>query len=49
MGRHWGKVWGDDYPHRDMTEAITIGWKHWARMLQVFWATYTSTEFYIYL
>ena len=22
MGRHWGEDWGDDYPHRDITEAI---------------------------
>jgi len=22
MGRHWGEDWGDDHPHRDITEAI---------------------------
>ena len=22
MGKHWGEEWGDDYPHRDITEAI---------------------------
>lgn len=24
MGRHWGEHWGDDYPHRDVTEAIIL-------------------------
>jgi len=22
MGRHWGEDWSEDYPHRDITEAI---------------------------
>jgi len=24
MGRHWGEPWGDEYPHRDVTEAIIL-------------------------
>ena len=24
MGRHWGEDWGDQYPHRDVTEAIIL-------------------------
>jgi hypothetical protein len=24
MGRHWGGQWGDEYPHRDVTEAIIL-------------------------
>ena len=24
MPRHWGEDWGDDYPHRDVTEAIIL-------------------------
>ena len=24
MGRHWGEDWGEDYPHRDITEAILL-------------------------
>jgi len=24
MGRHWGEDWGEDYPHRDVTEAIIL-------------------------
>jgi len=24
MGRHWGEDWGDNYPHRDITEAIIL-------------------------
>lgn len=24
MVRHWGEHWGDDYPHRDVTEAVIL-------------------------
>ena len=24
MGRHWGEDWGDEYPHREVTEAIIL-------------------------
>ena len=24
MSRHWGEDWGDNYPHRDITEAIIL-------------------------
>ena len=24
MGQHWGEDWGDNYPHRDVTEAIIL-------------------------
>ncbi|WP_306599690.1 GxxExxY protein [Geothrix sp. 21YS21S-2] len=24
MGRHWGEDWGDNHPHRDITEAIIL-------------------------
>jgi GxxExxY protein len=24
MGRHWGEDWGEDFPHRDATEAIIL-------------------------
>ena len=24
MGRHWGEDWGDEYPHREITEAIIL-------------------------
>jgi hypothetical protein len=24
MGRHWGEQWGNEYPHRDVIEAIIL-------------------------